>query len=380
MGSRIFLMLLFVSTVAPLWGQDSRIDSLQKQLETEASDEEKVKILSRIGMSYHNRQVYFDSAFYYTEKAYLLAKEFDMMEMQARTLFNMGYIYSSINDFHTSIDYYQQAKKVIEELNLQGPLNSVLNNIGGCYFELGEYDRAIDYYKEALLIAKEMGDLQSEGVDYMNIGEALYKKGDLQASKENLEKAKEIIEGVDFDPSSIHLYYGRTMFALQDTALAREEGEKALERALAEKDIANISGSHELLSKIYAAMEDYKSAYNHGKQYRVFNDSINTARELNEIEKLKLNFELQENKEQLNLIIQKTKYQNIIYILACFGVLMLVILVFRQRKIAKMTKEIHNVQKRVVEEELKRREWKRENPDVTSFEVTLSQDEEEDDS
>ncbi|GAB5398778.1 MAG: hypothetical protein Aureis2KO_03630 [Aureisphaera sp.] len=376
MASRLILLLLFAVTFFPLWGQDAMIDSLQKRLNEDLSQEDRVRVLTNIGVRYNNKQVYFDSAFYYTEKAFLLAKQYNLEKMQANTLFNLGIIHNSINDYSTAISYYEKSKEVIERLGLTGPLGNVLNNIGGCYFELFEYDTAIRYYKEALTIAEEQGDLNSVAIDYMNIGESLYKKGDLQGAKLNLEKAIEIISTGDFDPATVHLFYGRTLYALGDMELARMEGEKALQISEGEGDTRYIAESSELLAKIYVELDDFKSAHKNERKFRIYSDSLNTAKEINEIEKLRLNLELQENKEQLALVMQRTKYQNIIYILVSFVAIILVILVFRQRKIVKMTKEIHTIQKRLVGQELDKREWKRKNPNVSSFEAARKQDEE----
>lgn len=374
MASRFILLLLFAAIFFPLWGQDASIDSLQKKLNEDLSQEDRVRVLTNIGLRYNNKQVYFDSAFYYTEKAFQLAKQYGLEKMQANTLFNLGVIHNSINDYTTAIFYYEQSKEIIERLGLKSPLANVMNNIGGCYFELYEYDTAIQYYKEALTMSEEQGDLTRVAIDYMNIGEALYKKGDLQGSKLNLEKAIEINSTIDFDPATVHLFYGRTLYALGEMEFAKLEGEKALQISEGKGDTRYIAESSELLSKIYAEVNDFEAAYRNERKFHVYSDSLNTAKEQNEIEKLALNLELQENKEQLALVLQKAKYQNIIYLLACFGVLMLVILVFRQRKIVKMTKEIHNIQKRLVEQELNRREWHIQNPDVTTFEAALKQD------
>ncbi|MDC8002809.1 tetratricopeptide repeat protein [Aureisphaera galaxeae] len=374
MGSRIILLLLLVGITSPLWGQNSRIDSLKLQLKEKKSSEERAKALLDIGMEYHNRQVYFDSAFFYSERSYKLAKEYNLENMQAHALFNLGVIHNSTNDYTTAISYYNKSREIIEKLEMNRPLGGVLNNIGGCYFELEEYDTAIQYYRRALAVAEEMEDYHSLGIDYMNIGEALYMKGDLRGSKENLEHAIETLKIAEFDPSTVHLFYGRTLLALQEVEAARDEAEKALQIAQEDKHTRYVSESSQLLSEIYSQLNNYEAAYTHEKRFRIYSDSLNTAKEQNEIEKLKLNFELQEKKEELEIIIQKTKYQNIIYILACFGVLMLVILVFRQRKIVKMTKEIHLIQKRLVEQELNKREWKLQNPDATSFDATRQQD------
>lgn len=156
--SKILTVLLFVLGTS-LFGQElTIIDSLQHQVKLEKTSEAKAKFYNTIGFEYYKTQVYFDSAFFYTEKAYEIAKDQNLEGLQAHSLFNLGSIHSTINEFEASISYYQKARIVFENLGLQGSLNSVLNNIGGAYFELGQYNTAISYYKQALSIAKQLDD------------------------------------------------------------------------------------------------------------------------------------------------------------------------------------------------------------------------------
>ena len=68
-----YLLLLFV--FVQTYGQNSVIDDLQLKLKATTEIEERVTLLTDIGFEYYAGQVYFDSAFYYVEKAHLLAAE-----------------------------------------------------------------------------------------------------------------------------------------------------------------------------------------------------------------------------------------------------------------------------------------------------------------
>jgi len=369
--SKILTVLLFVLGTS-LFGQElTIIDSLQRQVKLEKTSEAKAKLYNTIGFEYYKTQIYFDSAFFYTEKAYEIAKDHNLEGLQAHSLFNLGSIHSTINEFEASISYYQKARIVIENLGLQGSLNSVLNNIGGAYFELAQYDTAISYYKQALSIAKQLDDPESIGVDYMNIGEAYLKKGQLDESKKNLELALATIESIPFDPPTVHLFYARTLQALNEVEKAKDEGHKSLELAEQEGDKYYISESSLLLSNLYEAQGDFENAFQYHKQHVTNLNSLNLAKEMNEIEKLKLNFELNKQQETLAYLSQKNKYLNIIFVLIGVGLLLLVVLIFRQRKIVRMTKNIHDIQKRLVGNELDEREWRAENPNASSFDASL---------
>lgn len=91
---------------------------------------------------------------------------------------------------------------------------------------------------------------------------------------------------------------------------------------------------------------------------------------------MKLNFELNENRKELAYVSQKNKYQNIIFVLALARLLLIGILVSRQLRIVRMTREIRDVQNRLVVGELNQRELARENRETSGFRATLEQDKE----
>ena len=69
---------------------------------------------------------------------------------------------------------------------------------------------------------------------------------------------------------------------------------------------------------------------------------------------------------------EKNKYLNTIYILAAIGVLLLIILVFRQLKIVRMTNDIHNIQNRLIKSELDIRDQK----NASGFDAAIASDKE----
>ncbi len=327
-----------------------------------------------IGEHYLAGQVYYDSAFYYLENSLKLAEENQLGYEKARGLFDMGMLNNKIQNYQTSITYYLKSVDASEEIELMGPVGSAYNNIGANYFLLEQYEKAIEYYEIAKQMAEEDGDMYSVGIDCMNIGEAYYELNQLDKAKTELEGSLRILDSIGFNPPTVHLYYARTMKALGEDGIAKTEAKEALELAQKDDNLILISEAAELLYHISAEEKNFKEAIGYNEIHTRFKDSLNTAREMNEIEKLKLNFELAQKKEELAYLSQKNRYQNIIYLLIGAGVLLLLVLVSRQFKIVKMTREIHSVQKRLIGQELDSRNWKKQNPEATAFEASLQQD------
>jgi hypothetical protein len=359
-----------------MYGQDATIDKLQTALKTTSEIEERVSLLTDIGVAYFNGQVYFDSAFYYVEKAHLLAAENALENAEARPLFNLGIIQNFLNNHDEAIDYYVRAKNILEKYGRSSQVGAAYNNIGGTYFEQKKYDKALENYELALAIALEANDSLNMGIDYMNIGEVYYSTGRLEKSKETFEMSLELLRSANYNPPTVHLFYARTLFALDEFDVAENEAILALDISKADKDLYYSSETAMLLANIYSEKNDFEKAFQYQQEAKVKQDSLNTAKELNEVEKLNLNFELQKNKEELAFIRQKNQYQNIIYALAGLGLLLLGILISRQIKLVKINQEMRDVQKRLIEGELNQREMEHKVRHATGFEASKSQDNE----
>lgn len=365
-------MLTFVQT----FGQNVDLDSLQIKLQTTSDIEERVRLLTDIGLEYYAGQVYFDSAFYYVEKAHLLAAENEVESAEARPLFYLGIIQNFLKNHDKAIDYYVRAKIILEKNGRASQVGAAYNNIGGVYFEQKKFEKALENYERALSIAEEANDSLNMGIDYMNIGEVYYSTGRLEKSKETFELSLALLNHANYNPPTVHLFYARALFALDEIDASESEAKQALDLANLDMDLKYSSEAAALLAKVYSEKKDFKNAYFYQQTAKVKEDSLNTAKALNEVEKLKLNFELRKNKEELAFIRQKNQYQNMIYALAGIGILLLGFLISRQLKLVKINQEMRDVQKRLIEGELDQRELDSKVRHATGFEASKSQDHE----
>jgi tetratricopeptide (TPR) repeat protein len=354
----------------------SRIDSLNTQLAEAVQVEKRIELFSDISEYYFDTQIYLDSSFFYAEKAYNLAKKEGIDFEQARALFNLGLVRTETDDFDEAIDYLMRSRELTAKLKLTGNLSVISSNIGGLYFEKKDYINAIKNYNEAIAISEDLKDTIGIAIDLLNVGEARYKMGEFLVAKEQLIQSLKLLKIMDLELASGHLNYGLVLFELGDIENAKNEAYVALEIAENDNDLRAIAESSQLLSNIYKYNKDFEKSLEYFNMSVRFKDSLHTAKELNEIEKLKLNFELTKKREELDYLTQKNTYQNTIYVLIASGIVLLLILVFRQLKIVRLTAEMHDVQNRLVAGELKQRELAEENRRTSGFRAALEQDKE----
>jgi tetratricopeptide (TPR) repeat protein len=355
--------------------QTPRIDSLRTVLKTVTDPVKTATISSDISEAFYDMQLYPDSTYFYAERAYEIASKSGLKRQEGRALANQGMVFGKLDKYDEALAYFQKAKVLFEDLG--DPLNlSVLNSsIANVYYDKKNYESAVAYFEKAIALSIQEKDSVGMVIDYMNVGECEYKMGRLDASKTHLEYALSLMEELKMSFSAGHIYYGNTLLALSQVDRALEEGRLGLILAQKEQDIKNISEASELLFKVNVAQDDYKSAIVHYERFIVYKDSLNAAKELNNVEKLKLNFDLNQKEKELVYVSQKAKYLNVIYVLVALGVVLLVFLISRQQKVSRMTKDIHDIQTSLVQREMNEREVRKKGQrETTNFTLTRAQD------
>lgn len=355
--------------------QTPRIDSLRTVLEITLDPVKSATISSDISEAFYDTQLYPDSAYFYTEKAYQLALKHGLKKQEARALTNYGMVYSKLDKFDEALDYFERAKVLFQSVGDPGNLSVINSSIASVYYDKKQYELAIDYFQRAIAISIQEKDSIGMLIDYMNLGECEYKFGLLDASKTHLEYALDLMRQTETSFSAGHIYYGNTLLALEKIESAEEEGIMALALAEEEANIKNISEASELLFKVSVVKDDYKMAISHYERFVVYKDSLNAAKEMNNVEKLKLNFDLSQKEKELAYVSQKTKYLSLIYVLGSLGVILLIFLISRQRKVTRMTRDIHDIQTRLVQRGIEEREnRKKAKMGITNFSATRAQD------
>ena len=74
--------------------------------------------------------------------------------------------YYSLGDFKTAIESHQQALNIAKEIGNKDSEGSAYGNLGKAYQSLGDFKKAIEFHQQTLNIAKEIGNKDSEGSAY----------------------------------------------------------------------------------------------------------------------------------------------------------------------------------------------------------------------
>lgn len=360
-----------------VFGQQKVVDSLRQQLRTTETLEEKAKLFGDMAKAFINTQVYNDSSYFYNNKSYEIALDIENSELEGRALFNFGMIYNNLGDYDLSLSYYLKALPFYEGTSNYINQSIINSSVAALYYNKEEYQKSKIYFEKAIRFSEIEEDAVGLLIDYVNLSEVTYMLNDFPKAKEHIEHALSISKKTAVEFPQIYIIHGTILFQFDSLVRSKEEALKGIKMAKEDSDISSVVEASNLLYKIASKSKNYKEAIAYLETYKKYDDSLNRAKELNEIEKLKLNFELKKKEETLTYMSQQNKYQYIIYGLGFTGLGLLVLLVFRQLKISRMTEDMHKIQKSLVAAELKQRTSQKEGvKNATGFEATLEQDKE----
>lgn len=368
----LFGIIFLLCSLGLLSAQERNIDNLKTELYKNSSVEKKIALYRAIELEFYHGQIYYDSAFFYSNKGYQLARKNDLLLEQAQTLFDQGMIYAALEEWETAIDYYKRSSEFSEKVNYKRGVSSSYRNIGNIYTEKKNYRLAKEYYLKAMAIGTEVNDAKSLAAGHLNLGKVSYFEKDYEQSKLYIESSHHIFDSLGYTPPQAYTHLAKTLYSLGDFNEAANQALTGFELAEKEGDLRSSYENALTLSKVFASKRDFENANDFTNKAMVYNDSIMSSKKLNEVEKLELRSKLNDQEKALATLKDKNTYLNTIYILVALGILLLILLVFRQLKIARMTQEIHNTQTRLIKSELDLRDQK----GHSSFDAAVAGDKE----
>jgi tetratricopeptide (TPR) repeat protein len=123
-----------------------------------------------------------DAALPYYVKAAEMMKEAGDPTGEATTLQNLGGFYFLRGDVQKSLPYFVKALEIRVRINDLGGLANSYSNLGYICMRLDKFDSAFIYFDKGLALARKNRDKEQESIVLNNIGNVLFKKGDLKAS------------------------------------------------------------------------------------------------------------------------------------------------------------------------------------------------------
>jgi signal transduction histidine kinase len=333
----------------------------------------------------HYVRAFPDSGIAVGKQALLLAEKIEYKEGMALALKLIGSNNWSKGYFDIGLEYFFKSLELYEELNDLDGLSRVLNNIGLIFLTTNEHDKSIDYFERSIEVSTKIDSKIMLGNAYFNLGLVYNSKKDFEKSIKQIEQSIPLIieSGNVFGLSQALSYQGDNYIHVKKY----DEAKKYLDRAWASIDTVNdirsksIILNHysnyylevknpqkaidyawdayrisllleldydkwvatEFLSRAFAGLKKYDSAYHYKVINYNLNDSLNNEEEIRRKNELEMDYEfskktkqmeLEQHKKELDLENKIYRGELFIYFITAAFVLLLIVafIIYRDYK------------------------------------------------
>ena len=210
--------------------QQTKVDSLFKELEAVQSDTQRVNLLNELGWTLKFDSP--DSARLFLDSALYLAQRINFKKGEGDALNYRGVVEDIHGQADETVQYFQAALNIRRELGDSAGVASLYNNLGNVEEYRGDYVQALDYYQNSLRIRKELGDSLRVARLYYNIS-ILYESMGLYSEALNyIFKYLELIALLpheETDLANAYLVIGNIKLELDRFSEAAENYSRALQ-------------------------------------------------------------------------------------------------------------------------------------------------------
>ncbi|MCD4792608.1 MAG: PAS domain S-box protein [Bacteroidales bacterium] len=413
---KIFIVIIIIiqSNISLLYSQESKIDSILSELETEIDFKRKVDLYYEIGILFSENNI--DSSLIFLNKACKISQKNNYTAGKAKCLEGKAYVFSKNSNYSKSLDYYYKAaveyskvdnreeancydgiakiqylyenyelsikylNKALDisvKVNDKNEIGKTYNNLGIIYKKLKQYEKALKYFNKAVEIKVELNDSVGLARVYNNIGNIYSEKDEKEKAIIFYNKSIKIKELYN-DKEGFIITYGNMSelyikYADEEKNInkKREKYKIALEFAVKSLKLAEDINDIEIkknvflyLHKSYKGLEDYKSALKYSELHTDIKDSLFNLEKIKAVQKIESEFrtdkENQKLREQQLLTeqeLKKEKAQKVNYFTGLIILLIfIVVIILNRRKIKQTNKKLKNLynkiiaQKQIIEE------------------------------
>jgi two-component system LytT family sensor kinase len=233
-----------------------KIDSLESALLLEKNDSIKAEYLIKLATIYSRNNV--DKSLLKINEANSIINNFNIKSLKPNLYFIFGNIYLNKADYQKSLFYYLQALRLFEKKQNFEYVARSLNNIGVVYSYLKNLPFSEKYFKQALVYRKQKGYMKDVGILYTSIGFILTEKKQyrealyyytlaLDIGKKNKDKYL-----IAFSYSSL----GQNSEYFKQFVLAKQYTDSAIQIFIEIEDFHNLSNNYNYLSSL--AIKEHK--------------------------------------------------------------------------------------------------------------------------
>jgi len=267
-----------------------------------------------------------------------------------RMKMNLGVLFAYLDDFETSLHFFEECLELNDSKDSPMLEAEVMANIGYIHFEMGQWEKARENIDGAVSIFKKQQSPEWLAYCYQILASISLKQKEYDKANHHIAKSDSILTTID-DPLSManqELIMADYMYLNGQLEKARDHLLSVISTSKELNDFDLRIDAEKLLSKIYAAMDNYKLALHHQNSFNATLDSVEMQNNKMRfaIERIKYQQELKEQ-EQLTLYQKQLATQRLIIVMTLVGLISLTSIIFLVRKNAKREKKVNESLRRI---------------------------------
>ncbi|MCP4152811.1 MAG: protein kinase [bacterium] len=247
----------------------------------------------------------------YLLRALRLCEEIKDLRKKSGILYKLGSMNNRLNQPEDALKCFQEALEIAEKRKDLSLIAFILNNIGTSYQSLGKNERALDYYNRSLAIFMQLKVLHGITAVYGNMGICYGHMGDTAKSLQFLfnavAKAEEV--GNRSQVCNNTIYIAGQYLKMKQYKKAEDYYRKALSIAEAIEGKDSIEAANKQLSRLFAAIGDYKQALEFYKRASQMKDQLVNETKNKQIAELQVRYESQKRAREIDSLKTENRIQ-----------------------------------------------------------------------
>lgn len=241
---------------------------------------------------------YFNLSLDSYQRALGIAEELNNGEFQVSLLGNIAGIYAKLDNYKLALDYAYKAEGVSSKSGIQRPRSHM--KIGTYLIAIEEYQKGIESLQETVKrIKADQRDSIALGVCYDGIAEAYLGLKKLSEARENLNLANQILTEVGYQDSYHHVLIAKLELLSGNLTGAREQQEKALDMANQRGDLTQILKVKEFEKGLMIKMGSLNQAINVQDEIIALKDSLKSQQIVNRVYELETQFATEKKEAEI---------------------------------------------------------------------------------
>ena len=275
------------------------IDLSKEQIELP----EEAKVYSQISSIYRSLGDY-DQAFKYQMLA-LSQHEIQNDSLGiANSFYNLGSIFYYQDQYQSALDYYLNAKEIIDALKNDRFNFSCLAALGSVYNKLGNYEMSLKCNQESLDLAKKLK--YQTGIAYAlgNIATNLTAKEDFVKAEQFLKESIAIKLEVEDKWGAIGTYidFAKLYLKWDKPNQAIPKLKRSLEMAIEVDSKTRQPEIYQLLAEVYDKKQEPIIAYRYTKKYIALKDSLLNEKTVEKMSQTKRRYEVVKHEHEVHIL------------------------------------------------------------------------------